>query len=109
MWAALRSLGAGAVAFDGLSLRRSKRRRQLAPAMGEKAQRASGGDARVLLAERAGCAVAGVGKDLASAGRLAFIQGGEVGFAHVDFTANLEHVRGAGQRRTGSGASAYRR
>ena len=53
--------------FDGFRLSDAKRRRHLAPAVGEEAQRTGGRYCRVFLPERAGGSVAGIGEHLAAA------------------------------------------
>ena len=75
--------------------------------MRQEAQRASGGDRGVLLAQRTGGGVAGIGelaRLLARLGRFLRqpgVERGEIGLAHIDLAAHLEHVRRVGGQRLG--------
>ena len=60
--------------------------------MREEAQRASGRDRRVFLAQRAGGSVARVGEDLAARGLLPRVQRLKIRFRHVHFAAHFQHV-----------------
>ncbi len=62
------------------------------PAMREEAQRASGRDRRVFLAQRASGSVARVGEDLAARRLLPSVQRLKVRFRHVHFAAHFQHV-----------------
>ena len=82
---------------DGAGLGVGERLGELAPGVGEEAQRARGGDRRVELAQRAGGGVARVGEGAAAGLGLAGVERGEVGVAHVALAADLEHVGRAGE------------
>jgi len=60
--------------------------------VGEEPQRTRRGDARVLLAERAGGGIARVGEDLAARRFLAFVERLEVGLGHVHFAADFDDL-----------------
>ena len=77
--------------FDGAELRRSERLADLAPGVSEEGERPACGDARVELAQRAGGEVARIGVDRLSRLRLAGVERGEIGMAHVDLAARLEN------------------
>ena len=78
-------------------LRGGQRRRQVPPGIGEKAQRAAGGDGRIKLAQRPGSRIAGVGENLVTGRRLPCVQRREIGVGHVDFAAYLQHLGRPGQ------------
>ena len=63
-----------------------------APGIGEKLERALGRHARIELAQRAGGEIAWIGVDRLARGRLARIERGKIGVAHVDLAARLEHL-----------------
>ena len=67
---------------------------QFAPGIGEKAQRAGGGDRGVQLAQRSGSGIARIGKGLVAGFCLPDVQGGEIGMAHINLAAHLQHLRG---------------
>ena len=94
--AALQQVAHGkAEGFDLLHREQLHRRERFAhfpPAMREEAQRASGRDRRVFLAQRASGSVARVGEDLAARRLLPRIQRLKVRFRHVHFAAHLQHV-----------------
>src|SRR6185312_7676286 len=68
---------------------------QLAPGVGEKAQRPRGGHLGIELAKRAGSGVARVGEDGAAGGGLLLIELEKRGARHIDLAANLAYL---GQR-----------
>ncbi len=70
-----------------------KRLADLAPGVGEKPQRTSGGHRGIELAQRTGRGVARIGESLAAGGLLARVESGEIGLRHVDFAANLQGLR----------------
>ena len=82
---------------DRRALRGAERRRDLAPGIGEEAQRPRRADPRVELAQAAGGGVARVGEGAAAGLGLPRVQRGEVGMAHVGLAAHLEHLGRAGQ------------
>ena len=65
----------------------------LAPGIGEEAERARGGDARVLLAQRAGGGIARIGEDLLARRLLPLVELEEIGLGHVDLAAHLADFR----------------
>ena len=73
-------------------MRRRDRRADLAPGIGEEAQRPGRGDGRVELTQRAGGGVARVGEDFAARLPLPLVQRGEVGAGHVDLAPDLEDI-----------------
>ena len=75
-----------------LELAVGQRLRNLAPAVGEEAQRSRRRDARVLLAQRPGGGVARIGEDLASRRFLPLVERLEVRLGHVHLAADLQHV-----------------
>ena len=77
---------------DRARLRRGERRRHLAPAIGEEAQRPRRGHARIELAQRPGGGVARVGEGLFPRRRLPFVQRLEIGAGHVDLATHLQHL-----------------
>ncbi len=81
--------------FDGAELRRGERLADLAPGVSEEGERPACGDARVELAQRARGEVARIGVDRLSRLRLAGVERGEIGMAHVDLAARLENPRRA--------------
>ena len=84
------------ICFIASSCSRAERLADLAPAMGEEAQRPRRGDAGILLPQRAGRGIARVGEDLAARRFLPLVQGGEVGLRHIDLAAHFEDVGRAG-------------
>ena len=85
-----------AIRFIASSCIAAERFAQLAPAVGEKAQRPLGGDGRILLAKRPRGRIAWVGEDLAARRFLPFVQGLEIRLGHVDLAAHLDKVGRAG-------------
>jgi hypothetical protein len=79
-------------------LKGAQRLAQFAPAMSEEMQGAGRRYARVLLPQRSRRRIARVREDLAVAGLLPSVQRREVSLGHVDFAANLKHVRSALER-----------
>ena len=99
--------------LDHVELRLDRHLARLAPAMRQEAQGATGGNRGVLLAERTGGGVARVGelaRLLVRVGgflRQPGVERGEIGLAHIDLAAHLEHVRrvgGQGLGNVGDGA-----
>ncbi len=68
-------------------------RARFAPAPGKEAQGPRGRDRGIELAQRAGRGVARIGEGFAAPLRLPLVERLKVGVAHIDFAANLEHVR----------------
>ncbi|MNV40097.1 hypothetical protein D3C71_1316970 [compost metagenome] len=66
----------------------------LAPSIGEKAQRALGGDTRVQLAQAAGRGIARIDEDFFVTLGLGHVQFFEVGAIHQHFAAHFQHLRG---------------
>ena len=81
--------------LDGAELGRGDGRARFAPGIGEKLQRPLRGHARIELAQRARREIAGIGEHRLARGRLARIERGEIGVAHVDFAARFEDLRRA--------------
>ena len=86
-------------------------RGDLAQAVGEEAQGPLRGDARIELAHRTGRRVARVDEGLAADLALAFVEPVEIGTAHIDLAAHLQHrrhaafaIRGQGERDLADGA-----
>ena len=63
---------------------------QLGDAVSEKAQGTFGGDFGIELAQAARRGIARIGKRLTALGRLALIQGIEIGFEHQHLTAHFQ-------------------
>ena len=78
--------------LDRAELGRSEGLADFAPGVGEKRQRPLGGHARIELAQRAGGEIARIGVDRLAGRRLARVERGEIGVAHVDFAARLENL-----------------
>ena len=85
---------------------RLERRSALVPPhrMGEEAQAPARRDARVLLAQRAGGRVPGIGEGLVAFGLHRLVEPGEVFFLHVDLAAHLDELRGLAAERQGDRA-----
>ena len=84
--------------FERAVLRASQRLAENAPGVGVETQRPAGGDRRVQLAKASGGGVARVREGLCAPHLLPDVQRGEVVVGHVDFAANLQPVRRAGER-----------
>ena len=82
---------------DRRALRGAERRRDLAPGIGEEAQRPRRADPGVELAQRSGRGIARVGEGPAAGLGLPRVQRREIGMAHVGLAAHLEHLRRAAQ------------
>ena len=77
---------------DHAGLRLLRHRAHLAPGIGEEAERARGGDARVLLAQRAGGRIARIGEDGVAGRLLPLVEREKRLLGHVDFAAHLADV-----------------
>src|ERR1700722_13533625 len=78
--------------LDGVELGRSEGLAHFSPGVGEKLQGPLGGHARIELTQGAGGEVAWIGVDRLAGRRLARVERGKVGVAHVDFAARLEDL-----------------
>ena len=85
-------------AFQCPELRVGQRRADLAPGIGEKAERARRRYRRIQLSQTARGGVARIGKDLGIRCCLPGIQRGEVGMRHIDFAAHFQNVGRVDQR-----------
>jgi len=82
-----------------LALARARELRHLSPGVSEEAQRTLARDVGIELAQRARRGVARIREQRLAGGGLALVHSGEVGVAHVDLAAYLEHVGHAGRVR----------
>src|SRR5215468_3928184 len=73
---------------DHAGLRCLRHRAHLAPGIGEEAERARGGDRRILLAQRAGGGISGIGKDGVASRLLALVERQKRLLGHVDLPAH---------------------
>ena len=79
--------------FDHAGLGIGRHRGHLAPGIGEETQRTRGGDAGVLLAQRAGRRIARIGEDRVAGRLLPFVQREKRLLGHIDLAAHLADLR----------------
>src|ERR1035437_5469320 len=81
--------------FDHAGLRVGRHLAHLPPRISKEAERTRGGDARVLLAQRAGGRITRIGEDLLVRRLLPFVEFEEIGLGYVDLAAHLADFRNA--------------